>query len=225
MSWAIDGTTLRTVQKADTYNATTKTYQYPQTPAKIQFSLWPAGSPSSPEGTRNWAGGEISWSSPYMTNGYYWAQVSDVNVQCYNPPQGANVSGNNAYVYTSNSGLQGSVALTGANTTLASFHATGDDPSVNPDAVTSASASSGSVASATDTPTVPGVYGAGSRGGASNDGGSDGTAATVTTFIQGLVTNSASKASSAADGGVRESAVKGSAAAVFVAVFALVALL
>jgi len=211
MSWAVDGTTLRTVHKADTYNATTKTYQYPQTPAKIQFSLWPAGNPSNPEGTRDWAGGQIAWDTPYMTNGYYWAQISEVDVQCYGAPAGANVSSSaqapKSYVYNALSGLEDSVAIAAANSTLASLYATGDNPNYNPFASSSSSSSAsgtasatGSAPSATDVPTVPGVVGAGSRGGSSGDGtgASDGSSgATVTTFIQGLVTTPGAKASGA----------------------------
>lgn len=232
MSWAVDGTTLRTVHKADTYNATTKTYQYPQTPAKIQFSLWPAGNPSNPEGTRDWAGGEISWNSSYMTNGYYWAQISDVNVECYNAPTGTNTTGSASYVYNGVTGLENTVALTNQNTTLASLYATGDDPKNNPYASVASGSSSatatGSAASssstASDSPTVPGGVGAGNRGSGSGSGTDSNTAAaTVTTFVQGLLP---SKATSAAGAGVRGSAVKvwGSVVAVVVGVCALVVL-
>lgn len=78
ISWAIDGTVLRTKYRNETYNSTTGEYEFPQTPAKIQLSLWPAGLSSNAQGTIDWSGGVIDWNSPYMQNGYYYAMVTDV---------------------------------------------------------------------------------------------------------------------------------------------------
>lgn len=78
LTWSIDGNALRTLNKNTTYNETDKQYHYPQTPARVQLSLWPAGLSTNAPGTIAWSGGEISWNSPYMVNGYYYAQVYDV---------------------------------------------------------------------------------------------------------------------------------------------------
>lgn len=227
MSWLVDGNVMRTVHKADTYNATSKQYQFPQTPSKIQLSLWPAGNPTNPVGTRDWAGGIISWNTPYMTNGYYWVQVSEIDVQCYNTPTGANVTGSKSYIYTGLTGLENTVSLTNSGTTLGSLEASGDNPGYNPDAAANSSATaSGASSTGTSSPNVPGAVGAGSRGGGDTSSGSsesgDGTSATVTTFIQGLLTTPGAKASNAAGEGLRDGAIHGSALAILVAIFALV---
>ena len=78
LNWMVDGVVLRTKLRNETYNSTTGQYHYPQTPSRIQFSLWPAGKSGNAQGTIDWAGGAIDWSSQYMTNGYYYAMVKDV---------------------------------------------------------------------------------------------------------------------------------------------------
>lgn len=57
LTWSIDGKVVRTLKKADTWNATANRYTFPQTPARVQLSLWPAGLSSNGQGTVNWAGG------------------------------------------------------------------------------------------------------------------------------------------------------------------------
>jgi hypothetical protein len=78
LSWEVDGQVLRTLYRNETYNETAGQYHYPQTPSRVQFSLWPAGKAGNAQGTIEWAGGEIDWNSPYMQNGYYYAMVKDV---------------------------------------------------------------------------------------------------------------------------------------------------
>lgn len=74
----MDGTILRTMYRNETYNSTTGQYHYPQTPSKIELSLWPAGLASNGDGTIDWAGGLVNWDSQYMSNGYYYAMVKEV---------------------------------------------------------------------------------------------------------------------------------------------------
>lgn len=45
LSWALDGKTVRTIQKAKQTDQ-----RFPQTPSRVQFSVWPAGISSSPQG-------------------------------------------------------------------------------------------------------------------------------------------------------------------------------
>ena len=78
LTWYVDGVALRTKFRNETYNATTGQYHYPQSPSRVQLSLWPAGLQSNGAGTIAWAGGLVDWDSSLMTNGYYYAQVSDV---------------------------------------------------------------------------------------------------------------------------------------------------
>jgi len=162
LTWSIDGNSMRTLNKADTWNATTSQFHYPQTPARVQLSLWPAGLQSNGEGTISWSGGLVNWNSNYMQNGYYYAQVSDVNVECYDPPSGFSMDhGNSAYYYTSRVGTNDTVAIGNNDTTLASFYATGDNPSYDPNAKASGTQTK-SAPTMTNTPqTVPGISGGG----------------------------------------------------------------
>ena len=78
LTWSIDGVAMRTLDKNSTYNETDHQYHYPQTPARVQLSLWPAGLSTNAEGTIEWAGGLVNWNSPAMANGYFYAQVASV---------------------------------------------------------------------------------------------------------------------------------------------------
>lgn len=108
MSWALDGKTVRTIQKAKQTDQ-----RFPQTPSRVQFSVWPAGISSSPQGvsfggrrkrwvlvqeestdsinsrcgaqTIDWAGGMIDWKDPtYVAQGNaFKAHVQWVDIQCY----------------------------------------------------------------------------------------------------------------------------------------------
>ena len=63
LDWTIDGRTVRTLLKSDTENA-----RFPQTPSRVQFSVWPAGTSSSPKGTVDWSGGLIDWTKTGSSN-------------------------------------------------------------------------------------------------------------------------------------------------------------
>lgn len=118
ISWAIDGSVFRTLKKSDTYNSTSDTYQFPQTPSRIQFSIWPVTS-SAGEGTQEWAGGAIDWDVSDMSDpGYFYAAVQGISIECYDAPSGTNSTGSKSYVYNSDSGLEGSVAITDDDTTM-----------------------------------------------------------------------------------------------------------
>src|SRR5579871_1218806 len=177
IKWSVDGNVLRTLNRADTWNATANRWFYPQTPARIMLSLWPAGIPSNGEGTINWAGGMIDWNSPYMKNGYYYAMVNEVVVDCYNPPPGAHIQGSKSYIYTNPAATNDTVEETDNIVILKSLQATGDDPDFG--AVSSGVSSS---TAPTNTPaSVPGQSGIGAAGDGSNpdpgagSGGSSGS--------------------------------------------------
>ena len=129
-TWAIDGVIGRTLYKNSTYNATTGIYQYPQTPSRIQLSIWPGGSPSNAQGTIEWAGGEIDWDASDLTDpGYYYMILKEVNVTCYDPPSGTKKTGTSSYKYSSdNSFLAKDVAIVDADMILGSDEGTGLDP-------------------------------------------------------------------------------------------------
>ena len=242
LTWSVDGSTLRTLNRDDTWNSTTNSYQYPQTPARVQLSLWPAGDPKNGPGTVAWAGGAIDWNSPYMTNGYYSAYVDDVSVQCYDPPPGANSTGHGSYVYNDDKGLNTSIAITDDPTELASLYATGEDPGVNPDSSSKGASpsktDSGDVSVNTNAQTVPGDSGSGTRGsdstsggtssqdsngGSSGGSGSDG-GGTDGSFSQNSNSQGGSGSTGGASTGLGERALQGSGVAVLVAFIALVVL-
>ena len=243
LTWSIDGQVARTLKRSDTWNATSNRFHYPQSPARIQLSLWPAGLASNGQGTVNWAGGLVDWNSADIkNNGYYYATVTDVNVQCYDPPSGANVTGSKSYIYTSNAGTNNTVSLTNDNTILKSLLGTGTNMSADyPHSASSASsastassatASSTSAAATSEVATVPGLSGAGpgtdGQRGSSSDSGSSGSGSsgssgssvssasgsTSTGFVQGPSTV---KSGSGASQGT-EKVLEGSLFAVLVAV-------
>jgi hypothetical protein len=119
---------MRTVNRKDTWNGTSNRFDYPQTPARIMLSLWPAGLSTNAKGTIDWAGGEIDWNSQYMQNGYYYAMVQSVTVECYDPPSGAKGDGSKSYIYTDRSATNNTIELSDKEVILGSLYATGEDP-------------------------------------------------------------------------------------------------
>ncbi|KAH7377313.1 cell wall glucanase [Pyrenochaeta sp. MPI-SDFR-AT-0127] len=132
LTWSIDGNSMRTLERKNTWNATSGRFDYPQTPARIMLSLWPAGLPTNEKGTIDWAGGEIDWNSPYMQNGYYYARFQEVTVECYDPPKGAQVKGKKTYKYTDKAGTNNTVAITDDEVILGSLMGTGEEPGEAP---------------------------------------------------------------------------------------------
>jgi len=174
ISWSIDGKVGRVVKKADTLNATTKVYHYPQTPARVQLSLWPGGLASNAEGTILWSGGLIDWvNAPDIKDpGYYYATFKEVTIQCYDPPSDAVVQGTKSYRYNNVAGMENNVVISNSNTVLKSFLGTGTN--MTADLPKASKSGSGSTPSSTDNiETVPGLTGAGT--GADSLRGSDGS--------------------------------------------------
>lgn len=163
ITWSIDGNVLRTLKKSDTFNSTDNQYHYPQTPARVQLSLWPAGTSKNGQGTVDWAGGLIDWNGQDVkTNGYYYSMFKDVTVQCYSAPSDASVKGKNSYIYTDNKGVEKSIGVTDNPTILKSLLGTGTDMNKDfPNAKPSGAQSAGSGAATSGVATVPGLTGAG----------------------------------------------------------------
>jgi hypothetical protein len=197
----LTGSPSRTLERDSTYNKTTNQYNYPQTPSRVQLSLWPGGLPSNGEGTIEWAGGLVDWDSKYMQNGYYFAQVKDISVECYDPPKGDDSGSNKAYYYTSTAGTEDTVSIGTNNTIIGSFQATGDDPNkgapspVSDSKSSSTSSSKKSTSTATVVPeSVPGMSGggaAGNSGGSGSGSGSSGGSSGVETNSNGDTSGSA----------------------------------
>jgi len=117
LSWLIDGKNVRTIQASSTKNGSVT--QLPNTPSRIQMSLWPAGINSSAAGTIAWSGGMINWDDPDYTaaSNQFQAFVSSVSVQCADPTSsGANMT---SYVYGSNSSTSTpNITMSSASTLL-----------------------------------------------------------------------------------------------------------
>lgn len=136
IDWYIDGDKVRTLKKEDTWNATTKKYDYPQTPARVQFSLWPGGDSRNGLGTIEWAGGAIDWDSEDIQKyGYYYAFVKNITIEPYDIPSyveevDSDDGGDDfdAFLYNSTKGLEDNIILTNKKTWLGSGDATGLDP-------------------------------------------------------------------------------------------------
>ncbi|KAJ5514446.1 Glycoside hydrolase family 16 CRH1 predicted [Penicillium fimorum] len=233
VDWIVDGTVARTLKKADTYNETSKQYAFPQTPARLQMSLWPAGQSSNAQGTIDWAGGEIDWNSEDIKNvGYDYATVGEVSVKCYDPPSDSG-KGTKAYVYTGAAAMEADIAITNNSTVLASLGATGLDMNLGAKSGSSTSKNSSSTSVSNSIPTIKG----GSGGMTSNDSGdsssssdssSDSSSGTSTTdngetststgFTQGATTQDSGAA------GQNERVLRGSLFGVLVALVVLVTL-
>ncbi|KAG6812876.1 hypothetical protein H0H92_015804 [Tricholoma furcatifolium] len=82
LAWGIDGQIVRTVHQNETVDKE-GVYHFPNTPARIQLSIWPAGIASSAAGTVIWGGGMIDWQDPdYLSAGYFDVVVQSVSVDC-----------------------------------------------------------------------------------------------------------------------------------------------
>lgn len=134
IQWLIDGELHRTLKREDTWNETLNRYNFPQTPSRIQFSLWPGGSDLNGLGTIEWAGGAINWDSDDIKEyGYYYAYVKNVTVEAYDLPDFVTYLGNSsdnyhAFLYNSTDGDEENIYLTKKKTWLGNEDATGFDP-------------------------------------------------------------------------------------------------
>lgn len=156
ITWLVDGQVGRTKKRSDTWNATSNQWDFPQTPARVQLSLWPAGLASNGQGTVDWAGGLVDWNSAdIQNNGYYYASFESVTISCYNGSSGVGTNTGKSYTYSSVAGTNDTVVDGTKDTILSSFQATGND-------VTLGAVSSGSTAKASSTAqSVPGLSGGG----------------------------------------------------------------
>ncbi|EGW31262.1 uncharacterized protein SPAPADRAFT_61834 [Spathaspora passalidarum NRRL Y-27907] len=160
IDWYVDGEKVRTLQRSDTWNDTTKRFDFPQTPSRIQISLWPGGDPSNGLGTIEWAGGLINWDTPDIQNyGYYYAYIKEFHVETANLIDGVKLDGSSsnsndyhAFLYNSTAGNQENVYLTNKKTWLGSQDAVGFNP--QNDVKPSSSSSSKSVKATTHSKTV-----------------------------------------------------------------------
>jgi len=117
LSWLIDGKNVRTIQASSASNGSVS--QFPNTPSRIQLSLWPAGINGSAPGTVAWAGGMINWNDPDYTaaGNKFQATVSSVSVKCADPTAAS--ANTTSYVYgTNSSDSTPKITLSSASTLL-----------------------------------------------------------------------------------------------------------
>jgi len=248
ITWLVDGQVGRTKKRSDTWNATSNQWDFPQTPARVQLSLWPAGLSSNGQGTVDWAGGLVDWNSAdVQNNGYYYATFQSVTISCFNASSAPGTNTGKSYTYNGDAGTNNTVVDGTDDTVLSSFLATGTNMTLG---ASSSSASSGAKASST-VQTVPGLTGSGpgtdSHSGDSGSSDSSSSASSQSTatatdsgsgsaatsgsssgFSQGDGGSSSSSSSSSKSGadklGGQERVMKGSIFAGIVAVVAMMAL-
>jgi hypothetical protein len=213
---------------------------FPQTPARVQLSLWPAGLASNGIGTVDWAGGLVDWNSQdIQNNGYYYATFESVTVNCYNATSPPGTNTGVSYTYSGYAGTNDTVVDGKEPTVLSSFLGTGTDMSAGAPSGTASGAVPSSSAE-----TVPGIsgnngvdsHGAGSSSSVSSAStattASSGSSSTSTSssgsggFSQGSGSSSGSTTKSGADklGASQEKVLGGSVFAGIVAVVAMMAL-
>ncbi|KAK3374633.1 concanavalin A-like lectin/glucanase domain-containing protein [Podospora didyma] len=128
ISWLVDGKVGRTKKRSETWNATSNQWGFPQTPSRVQLSIWPGGLESNAKGTIDWAGGKINWDSEEIKHyGYYFATVGDVEVKCYNANSGPGTNKKKSYYYNDVSATNNTVVDSDKPTILKSFLGTGTD--------------------------------------------------------------------------------------------------
>lgn len=134
-------------------------WNFPQTPARVQLSLWPGGLATNGPGTISWAGGLIDWDSPDIQQyGYDYAQFESVTVACYNATSPPGTNKGTSYYYDNYAATNNTVVDSDKPTVLKSLLGTG----------TNMSAALPSGASASSVATVPG-----NGNGTANPGGAD----------------------------------------------------
>ncbi|KFY72573.1 hypothetical protein V499_07294, partial [Pseudogymnoascus sp. VKM F-103] len=203
ITWLVDGQVGRTKLRKDTWNATSNQWAFPQTPARVQISIWPGGLASNAQGTIDWAGGVIDWSGPdIQANGYYYAQFESVSVECFNADNAPGTNKKTSYTYNNKAGTNDTVVDGDKPTILKSLLGTGTDMNAN---YADSGSSSADPSASSGVAVIPGLDGAGpgtdghpdASGSTTSSGdGQDGsgTAAdaadsTETGFSQGLETN------------------------------------
>ncbi|KZV92477.1 hypothetical protein EXIGLDRAFT_614348 [Exidia glandulosa HHB12029] len=103
LRFLIDGQEVRSIKKSDTKDSKTSVFEYPTTPARVQFSLWPAGINGSAQGTIDWSGGNINFQDPdYIAAGHFYALLKSVKVECAKTGAAATKVGDVSYVYGAN---------------------------------------------------------------------------------------------------------------------------
>ncbi|KAI6019883.1 glycoside hydrolase family 16 protein [Pisolithus orientalis] len=92
LTFLVDGNVTRTVKASDCVNNATGVTEYPNTPSRIQLSLWPAGISTEPQGTIQWAGGMINWNDPDYVSAVQCNDTTPMNSSVTSYVYGPNVT-------------------------------------------------------------------------------------------------------------------------------------
>lgn len=173
IEWVVDGVSVRTKKKSETWNATAQQWDFPQTPSRVQISLWPGGLETNAKGTVDWAGGPIKWDSDEIKKyGYYFAMFDEVKVECYKTNTAPGTNKKKSYYYNDIRSTNDTVVDSDKSTILKSFAGTGIDMDAGGTADGAVSIPGGS----NNPGIVPGASNAGTGSSASNgDGSGSGT--------------------------------------------------
>ncbi len=175
ITWLVDGKVGRTVEKSKTWNKTANQWDYPQTPARVQISIWPGGLDTNAEGTISWAGGLIDWDSDDIKrDGYYYASIAQVDITCYKTDSPPGTNSGTSYTYSDAKGTNDTVIDGDKSTILKSLLGSGLD--MDKDYPSASASSSGSQQ------VIPGLSGGGpgTNGEAAGGSGTTGDGATGT---------------------------------------------
>ncbi|KAH6892352.1 cell wall glucanase [Thelonectria olida] len=174
IEWIIDGKVGRTKEKADTWNETSQNFQFPQTPARVQLSLWPGGLASNQKGTIDWAGGEIDWDSSDIQNyGYYFATFSEVDIECYNSPTPPGTNLKKSYYYNDIRCTNDTIVDSDKKHIIGSLSATGLDMDKGKKKATKSSSSDKSSSSSSSDKSAESSEAASIPGGSNGSSGDD----------------------------------------------------
>jgi beta-glucanase (GH16 family) len=177
ITWLVDGKVGRTKKRSDTWNATANQWNFPQSPARVQLSIWPGGADTNAQGTIDWAGGPIDWNSDDIKNyGYDFATFGQVEVECYNATSAPGTNLHTSYTFNDARGTNDTIVDGEKGTVLKSFSGTGLDMDAGGSSP-SAGGSSTQTSPSGPVASVPGGTAAGpgsAPGQAGNGSGSDG---------------------------------------------------
>ena len=164
ITWAIDGKVGRTKKKSDTWNETFSQWDFPQTPSRVQLSIWPGGLDTNAKGTIDWAGGPINWDhEDVKKDGAFKVSFDEITVECWDADTAPGTNKGKSYIFNDIHATNDTVEDTNKRTTLKSFKGSGEDM----DAKDPDNDSSGS---------VPGTSGGGSGNhGDGSESGGDGS--------------------------------------------------
>jgi beta-glucanase (GH16 family) len=132
IEWLVDGQVGRSKERKDTWNETSQSWMFPQTPARVQLSIWPGGAATNAKGTIDWAGGSMDWDAEDIKkNGYFYATFSEVTVECYDTKSPPGTHSGKSYTFNNVKGTNDTVIDGNGDTVLGSFDGTGFDMKTN----------------------------------------------------------------------------------------------